>query len=375
MAEFTISKRRRPLEEEEEQARRQQQQQGGVGGEEPLDLTSRLPDDVLSHIIARLPTIDGGRTQILSRRWRPLWRSTPLNLEAVVATALDLKRTAAALAAHGGPARRFALTWDDGFTPVNDGWLRSPTLDGVHELEIYYRPSRFPILRISLRLDIPGNPNPLMPLPVLHRFSPTLRVLCVSFDRGSTLDIWPKPGETFDFPHLEPLTLKGLNIAESTLDAILAGCSVLQSLMLHNNIGYRCLRIKSSTLRSVSMTDVPRVMERRFREVIVEDAPMLERLIPYGFSYHLQIRASIQSSFVESVNDSSQLECLDAHLKTIQLTLYNGKTSDVNLIRFFLLNARVLESMKVVVGHVPDDNWIASEHEKLQLEVRASPDQ
>lgn len=76
---------------------------------------------------------------------------------------------------------------------------------------------------------------------------------------------------------------------------------------------------------------------------------------------------------MESVNDSSQLECLDAHLKTIQLTLYNGKTSDVNLIRFFLLNARVLESMKVVVGHVPDDNWIASEHEKLQLEVRASP--
>lgn len=34
-------------------------------------------------------------------------------------------------------------------------------------------------------------------------------------------------GVTFDFPHLQQLTLRGVNIAQSILDAILTGCSVV----------------------------------------------------------------------------------------------------------------------------------------------------
>jgi len=67
------------------------------------------------------------------------------------------------------------------------------------------------------------------------------------------------------------------------------------------------------------------------------------------------------------------LECLDAHLKVVQLTLYRGKRSEVNLVRFFLLNARMLESMKFIVDRAKcDDDWIASQHKKLQLDIRAS---
>ncbi|CAL5010101.1 unnamed protein product [Urochloa decumbens] len=451
---FTTPKRRRLLEEEEESRRGQPHGGGGSagGGEEeqdaaadPPDLISRLPDDILGDVISLLPTAGGGRTQVLSRRWRPLWRTSPLNLDARVSF-YDEGLAAAAVAAHAGPARRFSLTWDaysDGF-PAIDGWLRSPTLDGLRELELFYHAP-------DERYVTGGHRHTPLPLPVL-RFSPTLRVLCVSCDWCRIDVVAPSGAGELEFPHLEQLTFKGIDIAESTLHSILAGSPVLKSLMLHYNIGYRRLRIRSSTLRSVGMTDGHKDREGRVEEVVVEDAPMLERLIPDRLMYHLDIRVvnapklkmlgylyshvsdrkvgrkdlltkvfkgmelasltntihtvkilalnevsnlgvvvdflrcfpcveklhivvSSQGCTVKVEQDAS-LECLDSHLKTLQLTPYDGNASQVNLIRFFLLKAKVLESMKLVVSRVipsGGDQWVASERKKLmRLENRAS---
>jgi len=100
---------------------------------------------------------------------------------ASVAASPDERHAAAALAAHLGPARRLALTWDAyscGF-PAIDGWLRSPTLDGLRELELHCRARD---ARFS-RAGYDDTPSPLpLPLPELLRFSTTLRLLCVSCD-------------------------------------------------------------------------------------------------------------------------------------------------------------------------------------------------
>ncbi|KAF8669984.1 hypothetical protein HU200_051169 [Digitaria exilis] len=136
---ITRSNKKRRLEEEEASHLQQQQQLP------PSDLISHLPDDVLAAIITLLPSGDGARTQILSRRRRPIWPTLPLNLEAktfAAAHAFLLARRSR----HGGGAhcRRLSLTWTGtfhGFPKAADDLLRLPDLDGLHELELCYFPT------------------------------------------------------------------------------------------------------------------------------------------------------------------------------------------------------------------------------------------
>ncbi|KAF8653484.1 hypothetical protein HU200_062233 [Digitaria exilis] len=122
--------------------RLKEEESGGLLQEQPLgpDLISRLPDEVLGDIISLLSTGEGARTQAISRRWRPLWRAAPLNLEVGDYPRRKSKRAALVtkiLSEHAGPGRCFnlyGLCLHDRYAMV-DGWLRSKSLTGLQEID------------------------------------------------------------------------------------------------------------------------------------------------------------------------------------------------------------------------------------------------
>ena len=67
------------------------------------------------------------------------------------------------------------------------------------------------------------------------------------------------------------------------------------------------------------------------------------------------------------------LRSLDIRLKIMVLKYYSGRKPDVDFVTFFVLNARQLESMTLMVQTDDiDEDFLAKQHHKLQLEKRAS---
>ncbi|XP_039804131.1 putative F-box/LRR-repeat protein At4g15060 [Panicum virgatum] len=183
------------------QAKRKSLQQQSGGHEPPPragggcpgpDLISLLPDEVLGDIISLLPTKDGARTQALSARWRPLWRLAPLNL-ATRGGSEDADEAAVSrvLAAHRGPARRFAVS--NLALAGLDAWLRSPALDRLQELDVAFSPAAWPA--------------PALPPSALARFSPTLLAARLGFCQFP--DAAAGQGQAH-FPSLRHLALRGV---------------------------------------------------------------------------------------------------------------------------------------------------------------------
>ncbi|KAL6658840.1 hypothetical protein ACP70R_002880 [Stipagrostis hirtigluma subsp. patula] len=259
----TVAKKRKPDGED-----------GHGDGDEGLDLISRLPDEVLGTIISFLPTKDGARTQAVSRRWRPLWRAAPLNLGVDYdLSGQERKRIAVAskiLSRHPGPARRFAfphIRLRDRFAKI-DGWLRSRALTGLREIEFSYDVEMQPVY-------------PPLP-PSALRFAPTLCVAKIAFCSFPS-EVEP----SLNFPCLKQLTLCSVTILEDTLHSVLSGCPVLESLWLGGIIGTPRLRISSPTLRSFGFNATCYCSKQddiRVQELVIEDAPCLERL-PLFYPY------------------------------------------------------------------------------------------
>jgi hypothetical protein len=193
----------------------------GDCGDVPDDLISKLPDAILGTIISLLPTKDGGRTQTLSRRWRPLWRSAPLNLEVgTTASSVPPSAVSKIVSQHFGPARRFSFPGlrAGEFDAELESWFRSRALDNLQELDIGYvsktiKPlplfvlrsaSTLLVLKIS-KCDFSDQIVPAMNFPLLKKLS---FVLCFDIGRCPPWPALMLPclGELIDFrSSLSPL--------------------------------------------------------------------------------------------------------------------------------------------------------------------------
>jgi hypothetical protein len=234
---------------------------GAEGVEEGVDYISGLPDAVLGDIISLLPTREGARTQTLASRWRHLWRSAPLNLdyddlpaEGDVLIAL----IAQILSAHTGSGRRLRISANNlCHEPVTvDAWLRSPALSNLQELE-FCRAANHP---------------PVLPAVAASTFRLSSS-LCVATISQCLLS--DGIFETLHFPQLKQLMLEEVSISEGSLHRVIAGCPVLESMLLNRSTGFKCVRICSPSLRAIGV----RVRSFQRPKIIVEDAPYLERLL------------------------------------------------------------------------------------------------
>ncbi|VAI55188.1 unnamed protein product [Triticum turgidum subsp. durum] len=232
------------------------------------DHISRLPDDLLSNIVSCLPTNEAARTMVLSTRWRGVWAATPLLVDDAHIRARGFSAVRAlsrCVAAHPGPVRAVRVTRTSFHRQeyALERLIASLAAKDVHDLILFNRP--WP-------LD--------MPLPDDILSCGSLTRLYIGF--------WRFPDTTAHqpaFPNLHELGLFHSIIEDRDVDALLAHCSKLR--ILSFAMAYSCrsrLRIRSSSLCVM--------MEWRcgFNEIIVEDAPCLERLLFHSISDRRPVR-------------------------------------------------------------------------------------
>ncbi|XP_062184980.1 LOW QUALITY PROTEIN: F-box/LRR-repeat protein At5g02910-like [Phragmites australis] len=228
------------------------------------DHISRLPDALLSDIISRsrLPTKEAARTVVLSTRWRDVWAATPLLVDEAHLVGADgprdipiVRAVSRCVAAHPGPVRSVRIT----------------------RVSFYHHEYALRRLVVALAakdvqdLILFNRPWPLdMPLP-----DDILR--CASLER-LYLGVWLFPKITatrpLAFHKLRELGLFHCIVRDEELDAVLGHCPKLEVLSLvmsfqspsRLRVGSRSLQVAVEWMSTLD-------------EIVLEDAPCLERLI------------------------------------------------------------------------------------------------
>ncbi|CAL5076063.1 unnamed protein product [Urochloa decumbens] len=400
-----------------------------VGGG-AVDRISGLPDAILGEIISLLPIKDAARTQALASRWRHLWRSAPLSLdggdlpdEGEIFRAGLISRI---LAAHPGPARRFSVSALQLLLCPSavDSWISSSALDSLHELE-------FPIGDLihlhSAELSLPDS---------TFRFSATLRLATISkchIPEGNVEALsFPQLRElALESVRISEDSLQSIIAGSPVLECLLLSRCVGFSRVQINSQSLVSIGVQSFSGELVieNAPSLERLLQLQlFRDLRVSiiAAPKLETLgwlsdrdhhlmLAFGNTAVQDLRSvsitsvvcsikilavdiltlsldtvfdlmrcfpCLEKLYIEFVLSGDRnswrhkhpdvIRCLDIRLKTAVLKNYRGIKSHVSFASFFVLNAKMLESMTFEGAACHDQKFIAEQHSLLELEKRVS---
>ncbi|XP_037483237.1 F-box/FBD/LRR-repeat protein At1g13570-like [Triticum dicoccoides] len=310
-----------------------------------VDRISRLPPELLSKIVSRLPSVkDAARTAVLSSHWRRVWLSTPLVLSDAhlhpeawgwpPTPASSPAVTAAVsriLEAHPGPFHCVHLVCShmSAHRARLARWLQLLAAKGVQDLALVNRPW----------------PRDVSLPPTLFAVTTLTRLY---------VGMWKLPGTAAlrgaSFPHLRELGLSCVEMEQGVVDSLVARSPALETLNILGCKGLR-LRLVSQSLRCVQISC------SRMEDIAVVKASLLERLILFrpckiagGISTRLRIGDApklqafgyLEPGQVLKVRDTiimpgiASASTVVTSVKILSLNVCFGVRSDVHMVPTFL---------------------------------------
>ncbi|KAK1620295.1 hypothetical protein QYE76_025812 [Lolium multiflorum] len=226
--------------------------------EEEDDRLSLLPDCLLGKIVSLLPVKNAACTMILSHRWQHIWPGVPLDLD------LDGRDRNLAgsilriLSSHNdGPIRRFHATISAAADKTTSSWLPILSNRCIHD---------------SLMLKFVPHPHvahPPLPHDFLRFSANVLRHLELHWCRLN-----PHPGVTLPFHSLDHLHLSNVEISETSLHSMIAGCLALRELHL-----FRVHNLRRLTPTSRNLVDMYIRPHVPFDKISFSGTPNLENIV------------------------------------------------------------------------------------------------
>uniref|UniRef100_A0ACD5XR33 Uncharacterized protein n=1 Tax=Avena sativa TaxID=4498 RepID=A0ACD5XR33_AVESA len=174
------------------------------------------------------------------------------------------------------------------------------------------------------------------------RFSDTLRVATIG-----ECHLTDSTVQGLHFPKLQKLGLKRVKISESSLHTMIAACPALECLLFKDNAGFRCVRINSTSLRSIGVGGTYYFREEHnFRELVIENAPCLQSLLRFSGCLDISVISAPKLEFLGCLSDSNSRFMFDSTV--IKGFCVDSLTTTVRTIKILAVDMHALSLDTVI---------------------------